>query len=1052
MSSSSLGRPVRLASDEELAGLVRCCHEQGYPRAGKRIGDALFANLGAAGSSSQFLDDYGICLHHTGEYRRSFEVINLLLERRDYEEHRPRLQARRCLCVPHLKDRYLSYPDQIVAALWEKRRERAGAAGAAPPEITFTITTCKRLDLFRTTMNSFLACCRDIGRIGEWICVDDDSSEEDREAMKRLYPFFVYCWKTPAEKGHARSMNILRSMVRSPYVLHLEDDWQFFDRRDFCSLSLEILAEDPLIGQVLLNSNYAETLDDVAMEGGLPRFTSRGRPYLLHEHRAPGSPRPEDSERRCRGPSHAYWPHFSLRPSLLRRRIWEELGPFDESPACHFEMAYAERYTRNGYRSASLDRIHCLHTGRLTTERNDPTRKNAYDLNGQPQFGHMSGAMAATLPVAPAEPRWAGQATGKDGLVRVKLIADWCSSKEVCDLWNKMSKGAYRWNDVQVTWTDEDVDYYAIINGAGPGEAWVPERSILFVMEPGYEARHLHPRRFLQVRDHRRHPNNIEWHLGRTYAQLKAETPLKTRLISAVISSKYDQPGHRKRVEFLKFLEARGFRLDLYGRQNDFGFASYAGPLPEHCKDEGLLPYKYTFNAESTTLTNYFTEKIVDAILAECLCFYWGCPNIGEHLDPRAYIVLDLDDPDASYRTMVTAIEHDEWEKRIDIIRREKHRILDELQFFPTLERIVRQHRLAARAFRGDLPLVREVEYLVERYSLATGESTRKDQAMSAYLSALFPAERASAAGRALFLSLDADDAAPLENLDALVDRCAAVVGVRGSKTAPAVTEQLYSASVSYRCGAARIVLPRQWITIDRDVPIRVINLDRRADRWRRTVKALFAAGVPYASRVSAVDGRDLQATEEILRLFRDNDFGSRRAVIGCALSHIRLWRELAAAPSDDATFLILEDDITLHRDFLAEWSRRYDELRAVDPGWDLLYLGFHSATAGGAGGNGGRRVERLEARPDGMIGGSFAYLVCRGGARKLLAWMTEGGVRHGIDHYMMLHLAKMRAYAVIPHIVFSDYARADHAVDSDIQYDWAPVGREAQEPAPSCG
>ena len=42
-------------------------------------------------------------------------------------------------------------------------------------DITFVSTTCKRLDLFIITMDSFLNFCKDIYIIDRWLCIDDNS-------------------------------------------------------------------------------------------------------------------------------------------------------------------------------------------------------------------------------------------------------------------------------------------------------------------------------------------------------------------------------------------------------------------------------------------------------------------------------------------------------------------------------------------------------------------------------------------------------------------------------------------------------------------------------------------------------------------------------------------------------------------------------------------------------------------------------------------------------------------------------------------------------------
>jgi hypothetical protein len=93
-------------------------------------------------------------------------------------------------------------------------------------DITFVTTTCKRVDLFIRTMDSFLTFCKDIHVIDKWLCIDDNSSEEDREIMKEKYPFFDFVLKTESEKGHAKSLNIMLDRVKTRHIFLLEDDWQ----------------------------------------------------------------------------------------------------------------------------------------------------------------------------------------------------------------------------------------------------------------------------------------------------------------------------------------------------------------------------------------------------------------------------------------------------------------------------------------------------------------------------------------------------------------------------------------------------------------------------------------------------------------------------------------------------------------------------------------------------------------------------------------------------------------------------------------------------------
>ena len=647
--------------------------------------------------------------------------------------------------------------------------------------------------------------------------------------------------------------------------------------------------------------------------------------------------------------------------------------------------------------------------------------------------------MALRAPTPPNPGSAGSDRAARGSITRVKLLGDWCDSETLCRLWNKMTQGAFRWNDIEVTWRNEDVNYYAVVNGLQRGEHAVPKRTILFSLEPpvrreGHRPPPVDPRPFLKVHDYRTDLSPLEWHLGQTYAELKATSPQKTRVLSAVVSSRHELPGHRKRIAFLKFLESRGLAFDLYGYENHFGLASYVGSLPAHRKDDGILPYRYTFNAENQAVPNYVTEKLADAILGESLCFYWGCPNVQDHLDPRAYVVLDLDDFEASYRRIVAAIRDDEWSKRLAVIRREKHRILDELQFFPTVERVIREHELAVAAIGPDIALAKELPYLLRRYRIAAGRQTGTSAAITAYLRHKRLAADGGPGSRTILFVSDCSPAPP-----DLSERCAVVTGQGLLPEGEALARSLHRTPVSYRCGSARISLPRDWLTIEEDVPVRVMNLDRRPDRWAQMIEALAGAGVRRYERVPARDGRSIRPGPDELALFDKNHFRWRRGVVGCALSHLGLWWRLASSPDPRTTWLILEDDVSFAADFLAEWSRAHDEADRVDPDWELLFLGLcvdppaHGPEAAGGAREPAttRQVTRLARMPTGVIGGTFAYMLRRTGAWKLLEWVAREGIRVPIDTFLLHHVAGLRAFVVEPHLVFST-----PFVDSDIHWD----------------
>jgi len=293
--------------------------------------------------------------------------------------------------VAEFKDKFLEkFPHQTIKSI------QMGHTGS--DTVVLTMTTCKRYDLFEKTVISFLNCCTDSYKISDWIIIDDNSSPEDRLKMKQKFPFFTIIEKDETQKSHPVSMNMIRQEIarrypgdKTVYWFNLEDDWQFFSQRNYVGDAISVLKSDSSIHQCLFNRSYAERLVpqdiNIACDGDLQK-TPSGVLYRIHGFANPGTP-----EHQALVDEHPwknncfYWPHFSFRPGLTKIEVLDELGEFNTDPRCHFEMDYAYRYAQKGWVTAFFDDICCWHTGRLTSERNDPDKKNAYQLNQTAQFG-----------------------------------------------------------------------------------------------------------------------------------------------------------------------------------------------------------------------------------------------------------------------------------------------------------------------------------------------------------------------------------------------------------------------------------------------------------------------------------------------------------------------------------------------------------------------------------------------------------------------------------------------------------------------------------------
>lgn len=287
--------------------------------------------------------------------------------------------------------------------------------------------------------------------------------------------------------------------------------------------------------------------------------------------------------------------------------------------------------------------------------------------------------------------------------MKIKLFANWTTSKELTEIWTHFLPRVKEqgWKSITLTLDPIEADYHVILNYPKDTDNYDPHKAIILYMEPKELQKIMYPlewqfassingaSKYIYLSSLQNNRMTTEWHLNLTYDQLSEMSPIKTKELSTITSGYQRLPGHKARYAFLKHLEEiKGF--DFYGRDHSDS-KCYKGPLPRVAKEGGLLQYKYHFAAENSAEDNYFTEKLIDGILCECLVFYWGCPNIRKFIDPRAYILIDINNPQEALKIIKTAIANDEYSKRIQYIKEAKRKILNELQIFPMVYSIITQ-------------------------------------------------------------------------------------------------------------------------------------------------------------------------------------------------------------------------------------------------------------------------------------------------------------------------------------------------------------------------
>jgi len=320
-----------------------------------------------------------------GKYDEVYNhCINLKVPANYMYPNDTRLERIQESCYDNIKDRTI-YPDTLIKKIKNNNKNK----------ILLTMTTCKRYNLFKKTMNSFINCCLDHHLIDQWYIIDDNSDMKDRKLMQEKYPFVNFIFKTELERGHYNSMNIIYSIIENndfTYWIHLEDDFLFVNKRNYITECITILNSDPTYGQALFNRNYAEVEHHkIEIKGGILKNVKLSGPkgktpddlyYIEHEHYDKNLEPEKYNEfyKNNIGNNCMYWPHFSFRPSVMKTEVIKKVGPF--SNCTHFEMQYAKEYNNLKFKSVFLNAVNHIHIGKKTWEQGD----NAYNLNSIEQF------------------------------------------------------------------------------------------------------------------------------------------------------------------------------------------------------------------------------------------------------------------------------------------------------------------------------------------------------------------------------------------------------------------------------------------------------------------------------------------------------------------------------------------------------------------------------------------------------------------------------------------------------------------------------------------
>lgn len=181
------------------------------------------------------------------------------------------------------------------------RTEPMSPQSVSRPTVSAVVTSCRRFDLLEKTLRSFLE--HNDYPLDEMIVIEDsdDSGIYAIEPLLQGVPHRIIF--NGGNIGQIASIDKAYAEVRSDYIFHMEDDWQF-TRRGFIGRAIEILEAEP-----------EAILVTVRDDADMPRYVRS----LRTRHTATASYKLAFPE------LHFLWHTFTFNPSLLRTRDYRAL-------------------------------------------------------------------------------------------------------------------------------------------------------------------------------------------------------------------------------------------------------------------------------------------------------------------------------------------------------------------------------------------------------------------------------------------------------------------------------------------------------------------------------------------------------------------------------------------------------------------------------------------------------------------------------------------------------------------------------------------------------
>jgi len=209
--------------------------------------------------------------------------------------------------------------------------------------MTVVITSCGRPELLRRTLLTFLI--NNTHPVEKYIISEDSGIPGINDNVKRVVSHLPVTWIEPKKRrGQIKSVVEAYSHVRTPWIFHMEEDWEFY-RRGFIEDSMMVLKKYPDIIQVWLRE-----LDD-----------TNGHPILPET-----IPVNESLAIRIVKPDNPVWHGFSFNPGVKRMADYlnyNKITAFVFDNPSKSEADIGQFYYHRGMKAAIFTRGYVRHIG-----------------------------------------------------------------------------------------------------------------------------------------------------------------------------------------------------------------------------------------------------------------------------------------------------------------------------------------------------------------------------------------------------------------------------------------------------------------------------------------------------------------------------------------------------------------------------------------------------------------------------------------------------------------------------------------------------------------